>query len=76
MITNALSKVANKASVYIVTQFPEIARKAQEEYGAVTLQAEEYHIRPGIGSGKGMELAQKEGLTKEFLNDIISQCNM
>ena len=72
-ITKALVGISSRASSYVVTQFRDVAEMAKKDYQANTLKVHQYKIEPGIGEAKGLELAEKIGLTEQFIDEIISQ---
>jgi hypothetical protein len=72
-IVKALVGVSSKASSFVVTQFRDVAEMAGR-YGAKTLRVKDYRLEPGASEAMGLELAERIGLTEEFVDGIISEC--
>jgi len=73
-LVKTLVKLGSRASSNIVTQFGDVAKMAKEEYDVNTLQVDgNYRVVEGIGKAKGLELANRLGLTEEFCSEILEQ---
>lgn len=73
-LVKTLVKLGSRASSNIVTQFGDVAKMAKDEYDVNTLQVDgNYRVVEGIGKAKGLELANRLGLTEEFCSEILEQ---
>jgi len=73
-LVKTMVNLGSRASSNIVTQFTDVAEMARERYHVNPLMVDgNYHVVPGIGKARGLDLANKIGLTEEFCSDILEQ---